>query len=282
MDVQTESFRFGTVDRLFVEYVKRSAPYTMGADHFHPYYEIYYMLSGSRIYFVGDRSYPVEQGDLVFIKPNVLHQTMHAGDPEHERLVVHFGDAFLNGFSSLHRALLLSPFEQASKVIRLPRQEQLPVDRQLRRLADELRHKPAGYELVPAAAVTDLLLTAARYLQEHDPVPIHHDTPLHAKISEIVRHIDAHFAEPLTLRELSDRFYISPHYLSRKFKEITGFAYTDYLVLTRIKEAQRLLRETDKSITEVAADVGFDNFSHFGKTFKRIAKVPPRDYRKQI
>lgn len=282
MKTVSDTFSSGSVSRLYVEYIRRSSPYTMGADHYHPYYEIYYMLSGQRIYFVGDRTYPVEQGDLVFIAPNLLHQTYQSGEPEHERLIIHFGDLFLNGFPAASRELLLSPFLQDSKVIRLPRQEQLAIDQQLRRVTAEIRDQPSGYELVPALAVTDLLLVTARYLQQHEPVPVYHDTPLHAKISEIVRHINAHFAEPLTLQDLAERFYISPYYLSRKFKDITGFSYTDYVTLTRIKEAQRLLRETALSVTEIAGEVGFDNFSHFGKTFKRIAKASPREYRKQI
>ncbi|QAY66681.1 AraC family transcriptional regulator [Paenibacillus protaetiae] len=274
-------YRFGDIDKLYVEYVKRASPYTMEADHYHPYYEMYYMLSGQRIYFVGDRSYPVEQGDLVFIAPDELHQTMHAGEPEHDRLIMHFGPWYLSRFAPAEQELLLSPFRQASKVIRLPRQEHWQIDQLLRRLLAEIRDKPPGYELTPGLAVTELLLGVARYLQQHEPVPIYHDTPLHAKISEIVRHINAHFAEPITLAALSEQFYISPYYLSRKFKEITGFPFTDYILLTRVKEAQRLLRETDRNISDIAAEVGFDNFSHFGKTFKRIAKLSPRDYRKR-
>jgi transcriptional regulator GlxA family with amidase domain len=51
--------------------------------------------------------------------------------------------------------------------------------------------------------------------------------------------------------------------------------------MVRIREAQRLLRETELSITEIAERVGFDNYSHFGKMFKRITSVAPRDYRRQ-
>jgi YesN/AraC family two-component response regulator len=280
MTTQHETYSFGSPPGLYVEYRKRSEPFTMADDHYHDYYEIYYMLSGERIYFIRDRSYSVEQGDLVFITKHELHKTMHSGDAAHERVIIHFDDTMTSSFPAKHADFLLSSFRQQSHIIRLPRQEQLAAEQIVRKMLTEIGHKPTGYELVPNLAVTELLIIAARYLQQHGPAPLHHATPMHAKISEIIRYINAHFAAPLRLGALADHFFISPYYLSRMFKEMTGFAFSDYVILTRIKEAQRLLRETNRSITDIAAAVGFDNFSHFGKTFKKITRISPRDYRK--
>lgn len=278
-----ETYTFGRVPELYVEYVKRSEPFTMYADHFHAYYEIYYMLSGKRIYFIRDRSYTVEQGDLVFIAKNELHKTLYAGETAldtHERVIIHFDDRYIHALSEEHAQLLLSPFHQEIHVLRLPRQEQMNMHQIITRLLAEIQHQPVGYEIYPVHAISDLLLTTARYLQQNEPLPMLHATPMHAKISEIVRYINYHFTEPIHLNSLSEQFFISPYYLSRMFKEITGFPFSDYVMLTRIKESQRLLLETDLSISEVAANVGFDNFSHFGKTFKKITRLSPREYRK--
>lgn len=281
MTIRPETSSFGSSPELYVEYMKRSAPFTMEDDHYHDYYEIYYMLSGKRIYFIRDRTYSIEQGDLVFIRKHELHKTMQTGDSSHERLIIHFDDIMLARLAGKHADLLLTPFRQQSHIIRLPRQEQLAADQIMRRLLTEIRQQPDGYELFPPYAVTELLLIAARYTQQHELAPLHHTTPMHAKISEVIRYINAHFAEPLRLGGLAEHFFISPCYLSRMFKEMTGFTFSDYVILTRIKEAQRLLRETTGSITDIAAAVGFDNFSHFGKTFKKITRVSPRGYRKQ-
>lgn len=281
MIIRPETSSFGSSPELYVEYMKRSAPFTMEDDHYHDYYEIYYMLSGKRIYFIRDRTYSIEQGDLVFIRKHELHKTMQTGDSSHERLIIHFDDIMLARLAGKHADLLLTPFRQQSHIIRLPRQEQLAADQLMRRLLTEIRQQPDGYELFPPYAVTELLLIAARYTQQHELAPLHHTTPMHAKISEVIRYINAHFAEPLRLGGLAEHFFISPCYLSRMFKEMTGFTFSDYVILTRIKEAQRLLRETTGSITDIAAAVGFDNFSHFGKTFKKITRVSPRGYRKQ-
>ncbi|WP_028612030.1 AraC family transcriptional regulator [Paenibacillus harenae] len=281
MTFLSEEESFGAIPEFYVEYRKRSEPYTMMDDHYHDYYEIYYMLSGRRIYFIRDRSYSVEQGDLIFIRKHELHKTIQSGEDAHERIILHFDDAFLSRLAGPHADFLLTPFRQPSNLIRLPRQTQLAIEQILRRLVAEIAQKPTGYELIPSGALSDLLLTASRHLQQHEQAPLHLETPMHAKISEVIRYINAHFDEPLRLGTMAERFFISPHYLSRMFKEMSGFTFSDYIVLTRIKEAQRLLRESGLSITDVAAAVGFDNFSHFGKTFKKITHISPREYRKQ-
>ncbi|MBB6632980.1 helix-turn-helix domain-containing protein [Cohnella thailandensis] len=276
-----EAFSYGSTNRLYVEYVKRSDPYAMTLDHFHSYYEVYYLISGSRIYFVKDRTYRVEQGDLVFIDKSVVHKTLQGAAPEHERMVVHFTDAWLNELAGSDAALLLEPFRQESPVIRLPRSDLRSVDAVVRRLLGEIRLKPAGYGLVPPGAVTELLLSTARCLQENAHIGLDGDTsPKHAKIFEVVRYLNEHYDETVKLGEIASRFYISPYHLSRAFREVTGFTFSDYLQLTRVKEAQRQLVETDLPIAEIAVSCGFDNFSHFGKTFKKITRQSPRDYRK--
>ncbi|MBD2844126.1 helix-turn-helix transcriptional regulator [Paenibacillus sp. IB182496] len=280
-DARLIAANFGTLDEVVVEYLKRPGTYSMDADHFHAFYEIYYLVAGRRIYFVKDRTYTVEQGDLVFIDRSVLHKTISAGEDSIERVLLYFDERFLTRHGANQQAFLLSPFRQASPVLRLPRQEQLAADATLRRVISEIRERPTGFELVPARAAVELLLLAARYLERHEPLPLHLDTPIHGKISEVVRYINHHYEEPIKLQLLADRFYISPYHLSRMFKEVTGFSLTDYLTLTRVKEAQRLLRESELSITEVAAATGFNNFSHFGKTFKKITRLTPRDYRLQ-
>ncbi|MCA0758101.1 AraC family transcriptional regulator [Paenibacillus sp. N4] len=281
MSMQSESCSYGSTAELFVEYMKRTEPYTMGEDHYHDYYEIYYLLSGQRVYFIRDRSYSVEQGDLVFIDKHELHKTIQAGDAAHERIILHFPDSFVRSLSADAADFLLSPFRHQSRVIRLPRQEQLAVEQAVRRLLGEIGKQPAGYELAVRHQAGEILLTTARFLQQHEPVPLHHSTPMHAKVSEIIRYINANFAEPLRLQAISEQFFVSPYYLSHMFKKTTGFTYSDYITLTRVKEAQRLLRETGLSISDIAAAAGFDNFSHFGKTFKKITHLSPRDYRKQ-
>jgi AraC-like DNA-binding protein len=267
-------------DPFSLEYVKRTGPFTMETDHYHDYYEMYYMISGERHYFIRDRSYHIRKGDLVFISTRELHKTSDAGSPEHERLVIYFHDSFLRQSYNRHAELLLSPFRTNNPVCRFQMKDQLTAERLIAEILEDMRERAPGYEIGLKHGITELLLLAARHAitGRGEIAPI--GTPLHQKMSDIVRYMNHHYAEPLNLSRLAGQFHISPYYLSRMFSKVIGLTISEYLNLTRVKAAELLLKETGKPVTEVALAVGYDNFSHFGKMFKKITKLSPRAYRK--
>lgn len=275
------SLRFNKFDAPFsIDYVSRKGKYSMATDHFHAQYEMYYLLSGERNYFIHNRVYPIQSGDLVLINTQELHKTTTTtGIHEHERLVFYFFESFLHSEYSLSSDFLLSSFHQGQPVYRFNASDQLKIKSIISTLMYEMKTKPLGYEICMKHSLIELLLHAARHERTQNPIPQHMNTPLHLKISDIAQHISQHFNEDIGLNELSKHFYISSYYLSRTFKEVTGFTLTEYINLIRIKEAQKLLYESKLSITEIAAAVGFENFSHFGKMFKKITRLTPREYR---
>ena len=82
------------------------------------------------------------------------------------------------------------------------------------------------------------------------------------------------------LEDMSDKFHISRSYLSKKFKAVTGFGFKEYIVNVRIKNACRLLLETNKSITDIAFECGFNDSNYFGDAFRHVKGVSPNKYRK--
>ncbi|MEG0502950.1 MAG: helix-turn-helix transcriptional regulator [Cellulosilyticaceae bacterium] len=76
-------------------------------------------------------------------------------------------------------------------------------------------------------------------------------------------------------------FYISPYYLSRTFKEGTGFNMINYLNYIRVKNAKVLLDGTSRAITDISQEVGFESTTHFDRVFKEIEGISPLKYRKQ-
>lgn len=262
-----------------VEFDRRSDFYSMTTNHFHSEYEIYYLFSGDRYYFIKDRTYAIQAGDLVLIDSEVLHKTASRNIPNHERMVLYFQPGFFTGLPLGERELLLSVFRRDNPVLRLNLQERLKVEDLLLSLLGEMAETPPGFSLHVKNMASEALLQVARILLKKETVPPDHPSAAQLKITEIVRYINTHYGDPLDLDLLSSRFFISKSHLSRTFKESTGFGFSEYLILTRVKEAQQMLRSTDKSITEIANAAGFDNFSHFGKTFKKSTGLSPRQYR---
>lgn len=256
----------------------------MTAEHMHGQHELYYLFGGERFYFIKDRAYQVQAGDLVLIPGDELHRTGDTGVPNHERLVVYYADSFFDRLGGEEAELLRSPFAGERRVIRLAVPERLHIERLLYDMLREIQDRPPGCGLPIRHAAAELLLLAARSAlgaAEADDAA-EAPSPTAAKMTEVAQYIGANFRDPLTLELLSRRFYLSPSYLSRTFKKISGFGIAEYVAVTRIKEAQRLLRESDARITDIGAEAGFDNFSHFERVFKKFARLSPRAYRSQF
>ncbi|MEF2964967.1 response regulator [Paenibacillus sp. M1] len=90
-------------------------------------------------------------------------------------------------------------------------------------------------------------------------------------------YIHEHYAEDLTLAELSDKVYISRNHLSIIFKNITGETFNTYLTRVRIEKARELLLERNMLVYEVAERVGYRNIPYFSTLFKKITGMNPTE-----
>ena len=94
------------------------------------------------------------------------------------------------------------------------------------------------------------------------------------------KYIQGHFAENLLLEDIVSAADLSYSYGSSMFKKETGITITQYLTQVRMEEAQRLIRETNLTINEVACKVGYTDTRYFSKLFIKTVGIKPVDYRK--
>lgn len=102
-----------------------------------------------------------------------------------------------------------------------------------------------------------------------------------ADASAILDYLKAHFREPLSLEELAEKLGYSPTYLSRYFRKKTGRCLFEYVNARRVAEACALLKGTDKTVTEIAFEVGYNNLSFFNRYFRRLMDASPQEYRRR-
>ena len=101
----------------------------------------------------------------------------------------------------------------------------------------------------------------------------------HERTKDILSFIHKHYQENITVANISEHANISSKECIRSFKNTFHQTPMDYLIHYRIEQAKRLLKETDESITNIAFMTGFHNSAYFGKMFKKLAGMTPKEYR---
>lgn len=99
-------------------------------------------------------------------------------------------------------------------------------------------------------------------------------------IREIKKYIEENYMEEISLGQLAELVDMNASYLSSVFKKETGMTYSEYLILCRVKQASRLLVETNLSIGEIAHQSGYQDARYFSKQFSKQVGLKPSEYRK--
>lgn len=105
--------------------------------------------------------------------------------------------------------------------------------------------------------------------------------PRNETIEQVCAHLAANYRQKFSLTEVAARFYLSPYYLSRLFRRVTGQSIVDYLNNRRIEAAQKLLETTELSISAIAEQTGFASAAHFRRVFREVMDISPLQYRKK-
>lgn len=101
-------------------------------------------------------------------------------------------------------------------------------------------------------------------------------------VLKAVLYIDSHLQEELSVKSIADKLHIHPTYLSRKFKQETGYNMTEYMNAQRISFAMLLFHRGMSNVTDVALSCGYSSSSYFSKVFKRYSGEFPSEYVKKI
>lgn len=101
-------------------------------------------------------------------------------------------------------------------------------------------------------------------------------------VDRIVQYLNIHMSDPVSLEKLAEMEHISKSFLTRQFKTKMGMTIIQYVHALRLKTAKRLLVTTDRSVEEIALDVGFDSPKYFFRLFKEAEQETPNLYRKKF
>ncbi|WDZ57757.1 helix-turn-helix transcriptional regulator [Paenibacillus polymyxa] len=265
-----------------IEQALRMVPFSMSADHVHQAHEIYYLLAGERYYYINQRVYALQKGDLIWISKHDFHRTSNKGSGSHERILINFDEAFVASSTSVTLSsdqshLLLS---EKSFLLRPSAEEQRELEHLFQQMLDEY-HQEHAYRHMYLQSLLLQLLIRIRRIQSAAPDTIAPErSEQQQRVYSVIEYLHAHYAEKLSLEQLAGHFYISSTYLCRIFKQTTGFTLVEYLQDVRVQQARAYLKETNWKVTAIAEKTGFDSIAHFGRVFKHFTGRTPLQYRK--
>lgn len=259
-----------------IRHVNKDVPLT----HSHQYNEIYFLQSGKCNVYIDNETYYLEDGSVLFIPAFKEHTFIYPFSQDVKRTVLYisteqlnwyfnkdFKDEINNLFINKHLQLSRKSFSNLSNIFEKIQFEKYSLDNM-----SELLTKAYFFELII------YLIRCQRYTHN-----INQKTNLsNITIGEIVNFIENNYSRQLTLPEIAAQFGISESSLTKKIKIFTNMTFKEYLTKTRIEEAKSLLISSEKSITEIAYECGYNNSNFFGDVFKKAVGMSPSSYRKML
>ncbi len=240
------------------------------ARHCHNNYEIIYVVSGTGKYVVEGECYELRPDTLMLFRPGEFHYVDVQESCRYERCVFHFKAGALHGAKEAIEKLSRVPpgegnfFEARDFSISVA-----PIFERFSRLST-LPKKDAE-RLAPLMLTELVLLLAAA-----DPVAREKkkDEPIGARV---IRYLNAHLSEPLSLDILCNNFYVSKYYLCRAFKEHNGISILGYLNSKRVMLAKQMI-ESGETAVAAAEKVGFSDYSTFYRAYRKsFGRAPTSD-----
>lgn len=257
------------------------APYTGFQSH--NGVEMYYVESGEGLYLVGDRTYRLQPGTLIVIRPFTLHKVLQTdANANICRSVLMWKEELLrnSGTEDEPDPLSLLPAD-CCRIVFAPEQRSR-ISAIYEHLNKEWTERPPAYLAVIRCLIRELLLLAYRCrISAHDDKSSPSAEQLPEEISNVVQYISGHFQSELSLEHLGKVAHMSPAYLSTLFHRHVGLTLSRFIAVKRIHYAKKLLRDTQLPITDIAYRCGFNHPSYFNKTFKKLERLSPAAYRKQ-
>ena len=246
--------------------------------HAHDFVEFSIITSGQIRYNIEGSNYTLKANDVMIFNPGVHHQELI--DPATSCSTLHIGIGNLNIDSSstnYMRALDGAPIVSVQKY----KKEFIQCCEQI---ATEQHERQLGHSFILKSLVMKLIIILYREMDQCSSPPFHQSDQLissdkNVMVQSLIDYMSYYYMEDLTLEYLSQIMHISPAYMSRIFKEETGFSPIQFLIQLRLQKAKELLSNPSVSIKQVAKAVGYEDAYYFSKLFKKHYDVPPSIYR---
>lgn len=252
-----------------------------GSIHIHECCEILYCLSGGKSFFIDDKIYDVNDGDIFVLNQFEAHKITYCGSGIFKRYVMQIHPEFLYNFSTAETDLA-SCFNirgnNISHKISLLDEERVNMQSDFDKLKSNFEFAD---DLFKKIAVIKIIANVNRlFFEQNNDRPYHTDYENKTIVSAL-DFINEGFSNPLSLEIVAKNCFVSVNELCRLFKKHMGTTVAKYITSKRIAEAKKLLSK-GCSVLEAAEKCGFSDYANFIRVFKNTVGVPPGKYKNHI
>ncbi|MBR4017250.1 MAG: helix-turn-helix transcriptional regulator [Oscillospiraceae bacterium] len=243
--------------------------------HYHDYIEILYSRETNDRIYIDEKYYKFSSGDLVIINPGVPHKVFHNNHSDY--VCIKFSpDVLYADDKSLFEFKYVLPFvseNSHSKIYYKDQIENSHIPQIIHSIIDEWNEEKPGYELMAKAGILRLFGELIRYF-EHGQA----DAEIPDAIKSAISYISENYATA-NEKDVAEKCAMSYSHFSRIFKNVMNQNFKDYLIAVKLREAEKLLVTTEKTVTEIAYETGFSTASHFISLFKKYKHISPKQYK---
>lgn len=261
-----------------------STQWTMDNIHIHNRYELNLSLTEGHKFFINDRIYHAQKGDLFFFSNLDLHRNMVPLDVTYERFLIFFDSAVLDNIIE-DMPSLLDMFHgdgrQLKNKLSLSKDELVSLRQFLVDTIYELKRLSQNQFMFKKIKLIELLLKLHNIYKKRlllNEITTFSQT--NDRLIPIIDFLSNHYTESFTIDDIAKNFYINKSYLCKLFKEETGFTINDYISGKRILLAKKLLK-SGLSVMEASEQVGYNSDTHFIRMFKKFIGLTPKQYAKE-
>lgn len=257
--------------------------------HMHDDYEIYISCTDSGYFVVNGQKSPLSYGDIFFFSNTDIHKVYIEKNTPYERHIIMFDSSYLKDLKT-PKTDLLCIFQQEKTVKKLSRKDYdfLHVFPKLTSQLNEIEFyyqklNHYGNDISLKLSFAMFLLDLNRLYMKAYPNEIKEPSPdleasdPHNQIQEILRYIHASYQEKISLDTLADTFYMSKTHLNNLFRQNLGKSAKKYIISVRLTHAKHLLKD-GVSVQDTCMLCGFNNISHFIRTFSKHIGMSPKQY----
>ncbi len=247
--------------------------------HIHECCEILFCISGGNSFFIDNRIYEVNDGDIFVLNPFEAHKITYSTDSLFKRYVLQIHPEFLYNISSPNTNLASCFYQRGENIshkISLSEKEKIAMIENFKKL--ETEEIFAG-EIIKKMIITEIIVTVNMLFLHQNKKNSYHTDYGNETIVTILNYINSNLSQKLTLEIISRNCFISVNELCKLFKKHLGTTVNNYIISKRITEAKKLLNN-DLSVSETAERCGFSDYANFIRVFKNIVGVSPGKYKK--